>query len=142
MATRILGTLLVAAAVTLGACGDSTAPDTLNAGTYTLRTVNGAALPFVIAQSTDEKLELTSGSVTIASAGRFTLMLAVRYTAAGNVTDDLLACDGSFQQSGNTVTFTETETEECGGSYTASKGGASTFTIAFAPGVSATFRRD
>ena len=66
-------TILLSAmlAVPLVACGgdDSTGPSESYSGTYTLRTINGQNLPFLIIQVGADKIEWTSDKVTLSDNG-------------------------------------------------------------------------
>jgi len=88
------------------ACGDSTSPSASVAGTWTLQTVNGAPLPFVIAQVGADKIELTSDVITANSNGSFTQMTTVKTTESGQVTTESIPDAGTYTQNGTAVTFT------------------------------------
>ena len=134
----------VVALVALGACGGgdkSTGPSGTIAGTYSLKTVNGAALPAVVVQIGADKLEVTSGSVTMNSDNTFNGVTAFRETSSGVVDESSAVCSGTYSRSGSNVTFTETETEDCGGSYPGTWSNGNTLTVTFAPGIQAVFRK-
>lgn len=109
-ASRVLAGILAAISlIAASACGSSsTAPDTTSAnaavvGTYTLKTVDGAALP---APAKDEKGAVggtfTSGSITLASNGSFNSIL--NYTITGGTAGNSPS-SGTYSVSGSTLTF-------------------------------------
>ena len=79
---------LAALALTLAACGgggDTTEPTpTPVAGTYPLRSYNGATLPIVVAQNaTQGTLEITTGYVALRDDGSFNESMTFRLTPPG-----------------------------------------------------------
>ncbi|MGI8619554.1 MAG: hypothetical protein ACR2L6_10795 [Gemmatimonadaceae bacterium] len=112
----------IAAAALLGlvaaGCGGS---DGINepqsvAGTYTLRTVNGAALPFVAFETAGYKLEVTGASYVLAASGTFTNSVSFRETEGGAVTTSTETLTGQYTVSGTTITFTDTDGDVITGS--------------------------
>jgi hypothetical protein len=104
---RLISVLL---AVGLVACGgDSTSPAPSIAGTWSLKTVNGAALPYVILASGTTKIELVSDVFTItandASSGAFTQLTTIRSTQNGQVTSQSIPDAGTYTLNGTAVTF-------------------------------------
>lgn len=108
MRTTIRRTLLswaiLCAAV---ACGsDSTSPPPVDlslVGTYTLRTVNGSGLPFVILQSGQTSVSVTEGRITIADGGSWSETANLRTTANGQVSNQAYADNGTWLRSGNGI---------------------------------------
>ena len=101
--------VLAMAASTFGwACGASAATEpvvTSVAGTWSLTTVNGKALPYVYAPS-DPKLELLSKQYVISSTGTFTTSFSVRGTELDGTMNTTTASDaGTYALANNTVTF-------------------------------------
>lgn len=87
------------------ACGgDSTGPDTNIAGAYSLRTVNGANLPFVLEQVGADKVELTADVFTFTDTGTFTQITTLRSTENGQVTTGTIPDAGSYTRSGTAIT--------------------------------------
>src|SRR5262245_42183221 len=101
--------LLVVALSLIAACGgDSTTGPTVQeqiAGTWTLSTVNGAPLPFIIAQSGANKLELLSDVFVVASTGSFTQTSTVRSTISGVVSTQSVADAGTYTVNGTAITL-------------------------------------
>jgi hypothetical protein len=100
--------VLALSAVSLLACGDSSGPEFSSAvGTWNLATVNGSALPFTVALSQNYQLELL-GDVFVASEnGTYTESATLRETENGTATTTTEQTNGTWTQSGNTVTVTE-----------------------------------
>lgn len=91
----------------LAACGSdsSTAPQQSIAGTWTLRTINGTSLPYIITQSGADKAELMSDAFTISGTGSFTQTSVIRYTTNGVATTQSSAEAGSYTINGTAVTL-------------------------------------
>ena len=105
---RLLGLLLLAV-MPLAACSDDdgSGPEATIEGAYTLRTVNGQPLPYVLLQVASVKFEILSSAVTIAQGGTFTHSAAVRYTDETGATTDEQTITGTFVRSGNNITLTQ-----------------------------------
>ncbi len=98
--------LIVALAVSLlTGCGDSTGPEAI-AGNYTLRTINGQDLPFLIVQVLDDKIELTAGSLRINSDNTFSANLTLATTDGGATTSETETTTGTYTLNGTALTFT------------------------------------
>ena len=103
----VLGILLT---VALLACGDSTSPETID-GTYTLRTINGQALPVVLQQDATSKNEVTAGAITVGPGTAWTISLTVRSTLGADVSVFTNTLVGTWTRSGERVTLTATDGE-------------------------------
>jgi len=103
---RYLTVLLsLALASTLTACGgDSTGPSETYSGTYTLRTINGTAVPYVIIQLGADKVEIASGTVTMSdngtNGGSYTYNATVRTTVNGQVSTETQSDQGNYTRTG------------------------------------------
>lgn len=86
-------------------CGDSTGPAAAVAGTWTLQSLNGFAVPFKSPRAGGDTIELTSDVITATAAGTFTQMTVVTTTTSGVVTIDSIPDAGSYSVKGNVVTF-------------------------------------
>ena len=93
-------TVLVAAA-----CGDSSGPDNAITGTYTLRSINGEDLPVVIRDAPDDRVEVTSGSLTLNANGSYSDVINFLVSNGTSTFPDRATDSGTYTQSGNTVTF-------------------------------------
>ena len=95
------------ALVTLAACGGDTStgpPDASAAGTWTLKSYNGKAVPYTVTVGED-KVELLSGSLVLTPPNSYKFSLTYRYTEAGTVTTETQMSAGTYTTSGSTVTF-------------------------------------
>ena len=96
--------LLVLAGVACG--GDATAPQVVSvAGAWTLQSINGTTLPFVVAQTGANKVEVVSDVITVVATGSFTQTTTYRTTDNGHVTTESFADAGSYTVNGNADTF-------------------------------------
>jgi hypothetical protein len=108
MRKLFLSTLAAAVAVTTACGGDSsTGPGATVAGTYTLQTVNSKTLPFVLYDDGTQKIEVISDVYNISAGGTYTNQTVVRTTAGGTASTDTLSSNGTYKQSGNSLTLTD-----------------------------------
>jgi hypothetical protein len=99
-------TTLFLALLAVGCGGDATGPTTASvAGTWSLQSINGIALPYVVAQTGGDKVEITGDVFTAVATGSFTQLTTVRTTLSGQVTTQSVADAGSWSMSGTAVTF-------------------------------------
>ena len=120
--SRLLSTLGRAAAVatlTLAlACGDNgTGPDeggeggtptgSVTTGLYTLRTVNGDAVPTTVYEEPGYKYEIVSASVNLKTDASFIAIMRDRETIDGVAETYTDTSYGTWSKSGTTVTFTD-----------------------------------
>lgn len=106
---RLAATILLLAAVTLPACGDSTGPGLglgTPTGTYTLRTVNGNTLPFTIEDGAGVTVVIVSDAFTLQDGGRFTEAFSLRVTENGTTTTESGTNAGSWTLSATAITLT------------------------------------
>jgi hypothetical protein len=102
--------LLAALVFTLVACGGdkATGPQSV-AGSYTLRTVNGGNPPSTIYQDTQEKLEVTDGTVVLNANNTWQGTLGVRITnlSTSQVSNlpGLPLSGGTYTLNGGTLTL-------------------------------------
>jgi hypothetical protein len=111
---RVFGKLCAAALLAFtAACGggDGVSEPVSVAGTYTLQSVNGGPLPFVIFDESGYKLEITAASYVLTGAGTFTNSATFRETEGGAVLTSTETFTGQYTFSGSTVTFTDSEGE-------------------------------
>lgn len=103
-------TLIAGLALALVACGgDSATGANTTPGTYLMRTLNGQALPYVIAQTGANKSELTDDAVTLNAGGTYTETGHVRNTTNGQVTTQSHVDAGSFTLNGTAITLLSTD---------------------------------
>jgi hypothetical protein len=124
---------LMLAIAALTACGGDggSDPKVSLPGSYALSTVDSRAVPLVVIQDPDYKLEILSGSLVVGGNGTFTESLRIRETDANGTLETLIPCNGTYTQSGNTLVLTESEsgTEDCGGNFSATWDGRNTVSV-------------
>ena len=102
-----------AAIVAIVACSDSSAPTAQKTpeGSYTIATVNGKAVPApLFADTGGYMLEITSGSLSLTSDGKYSSVMGFRQTLPGVVSTYSDSTGGTWVRSGGNVQFTETST--------------------------------
>ena len=97
--------LMLAAAV-LAACGgdSATGPGSVT-GAYELQTIDGDALPFVVAEIGEDRLEITGGRLTLNADNSFSDRLDFRLIEDGETTTDSETVTGTYEVSGSSVTL-------------------------------------
>lgn len=127
---RSLGSLVLALAA-LTACGGDggTDPKVSLAGAYGLSTVDGHTVPYTLFEDTQLKVEVLRGTFTITDNGTYTENVTLRFTDPTGVEEAPAVCSGTYTKSGNSLTLTETETADCGGSWGATWDGRNTITV-------------
>ncbi len=96
-------TVLLAFLIACG--GDSTSPNSDDiSGNYTLRTVNGSALPFSI-QSGTTTLTVLSDALTVGSNGTWSEVTSYRQTVNGQTTTGTGTDGGTWVRAGSQVSL-------------------------------------
>lgn len=111
---RVFGRLCAVALLAFAAAcggGDGVSEPVSVAGTYTLQSVNGAPLPFVLFDESGYKLELTAASYVLTGAGTFTNSATFRETEGGAVLTSTETFTGQYTLSASIVTFTDSDGE-------------------------------
>ena len=118
---RARRSLLVASCATaalLAACGGSESPSgpgttpppaASPAGSYTIQTVNGKSLPVALFADGSYTYEVTTGSLTLGSDGKYSVVTSYRQTVPGNVEVFVDSTGGTWTLSGGTVQFTNSQ---------------------------------
>ena len=102
MRRLLLGLLL---AVACGGSDSTTAPVVVSAlGTWSLSTVNGSPLPYVVAQSGTNKAEVIGGSLTV-SASSYAVTLTGRNTVNGVASTSSGSDAGTYSTNGTAITL-------------------------------------
>ena len=96
--------LLFLLIVLSGCGGDATGPESV-AGNYTLRTINGQNLPFVVVQVLVDKIEVTAGSVRLNSDKTFSSSLTLATTDGGTTTSATETQTGTYALNGTAITL-------------------------------------
>lgn len=99
--------ILAASAVACGGGDKATSPNAAIAGSYTLRTVNGANLPTIVFQSATLKQEILAGNVTLVGDGTWSGTLTSRETAlpGGTPLSFTLPASGSYVTDNGSITL-------------------------------------
>src|SRR5688572_10432079 len=106
--------VLLAAALAIGGCADDgSGPGDDAAGTYELISVNGAILP-VVFEENGVREEVQSGVLQLNTNGTFTVTFNYRVTENGAVTNLTETENGTWTESGNTVTVVNSDGEQSG----------------------------
>jgi hypothetical protein len=105
---RVLAAALLA--ISVAACGDS-ADITVNqvntvVGSWSLQSIGGATLPFLLDQLGDDKIELMEAALTTTANGAFVSTSVERTTIAGQATSRSFSEDGNYTTDGAAITFT------------------------------------
>lgn len=134
---KSMGFLLVALALACG--GDKVAgPDAEGVvGSYSLRTVNGLALPFVVAEAAGDRLEVTSGALSVNADNSYVLTFNLRETVDGSVSNDTGTEEGTYRRTNNTLSF---HPNDDSGDWSASYASGGTLTMTY-DGVTLSFHR-
>jgi hypothetical protein len=109
MKTLIGQTVAGLALLAVACASDATGPDPRSAiGSYHLKSVNGATLPFVSVQSGTVKTEITSEVITLNGDGTFSDVETVRTTNGSAVATTQFGSVGAYQSPDAPTEFTET----------------------------------
>ena len=99
-------TILILALSTLAACGSDAVTAPSVDGTYTPRTLDGAALPVTTTKLTGSAATITAGNLVL-SGGSFTSQLTVQATVNGTVFTQVFPKSGTYTVAQNRLTFVE-----------------------------------
>jgi hypothetical protein len=81
---------------------DPTSPDT-PVGNYSISTVNGKALPVALFDTTNYKVEVTSGVLNLTADGKYTVVTRTRETIPNNISSYVDSTFGTWTRSGNQI---------------------------------------
>lgn len=87
------------------ACGDDEVGNPTVRGDYALRTVNGAALPYVTTSAGNVKTELLDDVLSLYSGSTFSEVSHVRITTNGTVTTQTITETGTYAALGTGLLF-------------------------------------
>ena len=107
MRARIAALVCSLLLVVTAGCTDSTGVDERGVhGTYTLQTINGTGLPFVVRNDATEKFEVMMGEITLKLDGTFTDEMGYRITQAGGTPEPISeTLTGNFFQELGSIYF-------------------------------------
>jgi hypothetical protein len=83
----------------------SACPQSSPVGTWTLRSINGAAMPVTIGQSGGYKAEMISVTLDVGTDGRFTIRSHHRESMNGQVNDETSPDVGTYALAGEKMTL-------------------------------------
>jgi len=87
------------------ACGDSSTGLVNVEGTYTLRSINGVTLPYVVLQTGTDKVEVVDDVISLATNGTYTEVGHTRSTSNGQVSTDTGTDNGTYTTTGTSITL-------------------------------------
>jgi hypothetical protein len=122
--------VLVLAALT--ACGGDggSDPKVSLPGTYNLSTVDGHIVPYILFEDATLKVEAVRGTFTITGSGTYTENVTIRFTDSTGPEEVPAICSGTYTQTGNSLTLTETQSDDCsGGNWGATWDGRNKITV-------------
>lgn len=102
---RRLIPLILAIAVACGSDSPTQPTNASIAGTWSLTSVNGSGLPFVMSQTANDKVELVGDVVTATPTGTYTEVFSFRETLNGVVTTTSEPDNGTYTINGNAITL-------------------------------------
>jgi hypothetical protein len=144
MANRAAKVLVVVAQLVAACSNDPASPDTGGhfAGTYSLVTINGLPLPATLQPpSPAPSITVIDGTFVLSVNSGFSFSSNWQETADGVTTQRSASCTGTWTKTGNSFSFVEHASADCGGSYTGTWDGANGLTVAFANSLQAVFKR-
>ena len=98
--------IVLALLVGVAACGgDSTGPGSI-AGRYTLQTINGNPLPFVVNQVGADKIEITAAHINLNADLTCSENVTLRRTIGGNVSTEVKTDVGTYTINNQALTLT------------------------------------
>ena len=109
---KILISTIAATVIAVAGCGggDSTGPVATIAGTYDLKTVNSAALPFVALDDASGKFEILADTYNLSEDGTYTNPTQLRITYPGSAPSvEVLTSTGTYTRSGSSITLTSSD---------------------------------
>lgn len=111
--------LALVALAAVAACGGDASTSPISAtvgGSYSLRTINGTAVPFIVAQVGADKVEITDDIVILNDGGTWTESGHTRTTQNGQVSTQSFVDAGTFTRTGTAITLVSSSTGSMSGS--------------------------
>jgi len=120
---RIAAMALLVGSLFVAACDDSNDLNFVPGnvfGTFTLVTVNGNPLPAIVVDSVSPPLTIRalSGQIVLNANNTFSEVAGLEQTVGSIITTSTRSCNGTWSSTGNTLTFVEAATTNCGRTFT------------------------
>ena len=109
-------TIVASLAFALGCHDRGTDPNARVGGSYSLRTLNGSPLPYIVLQSGTYKYEIIDDTIVLSDAGTWTEAGHDRTTSNGQVSMDVVSDGGTFTRTGTAITLDSPATGSISGS--------------------------
>jgi hypothetical protein len=92
--------------LSVAACGAATSPTDINVvGTYKLKTINGAPVPYVVVDNATAKLEFLDDQIILTESGKYQQIGHSRTTEGGKVTIATITYAGTWTRTANEIVF-------------------------------------
>jgi len=91
------------ALLSAAACGSTSPADINVAGTYKLKTINGAPVPFVVVNNATAKLEFLDDQIILTPSGKYQQIGHSRTTEGGQVTTATITSAGTYTRTANEI---------------------------------------
>jgi len=123
MEMRIAAMALLVGSLCVAGCDDNNLNfvTPLNGvGTFALVSVNGSALPAILADTVSPPIRITalSGQIVLNANNTFSNLVELQQDFAGTITTSTRSCTGTWSNNGNTITFVESSVTNCGRTFT------------------------
>lgn len=89
-------------------CGDPVGPESSFIGSYTLQTINGSALPYVVAQSGQNTVAVTADQIVVADGGSWSEVITYRLVENGQTRNETVSDGGTWVRTGSTLSLYQT----------------------------------
>ena len=103
-----IATAVATIALAVMSCDDGTGISSIN-GPWTLRTVNGAPLPYPVAANGTTTAELLDDVITLYVGGTWSQSMRERTTTGGQVSTSTRTLAGSYSTFGTSITLTASD---------------------------------
>lgn len=100
-----MAAVVAIAAICAGCGGDGMTGSSTVTGAYTLRTVNGAPLPYTQSSSGTTKTEILDNTISLHQGGTYSEEAHTRTTSGTQVTTQTITEAGSYSFFGNSITL-------------------------------------
>ena len=97
------------ALIFLVGCRDGVSPDLSHVGTFHLTTINGRNLPGRVREIGSETVDITGGSIMLASNNTFSNEIAFRFGDGAEVRTEVERITGTYSRAAETIQLTTSE---------------------------------